>query len=106
MASKIWDDDSLENEHFPKVMKDVTIKEINEFERILLDLIGYDLVVKGAEYAKYYFILRTIAESHKIKLPLQPLSADRILRHQKSSNDMELAMREMGQKNVNLAQSM
>jgi hypothetical protein len=56
VASKIWDDDSLENEHFPKVMKDVNIKEINEFERTMLDLIGYDLVIKGAEYAKYYFI--------------------------------------------------
>ena len=61
LGSKIWDDDSLENEHFPKVMKDVTLKEINTFEWILLDLIGYDLVVKGAEYAKYFFILRTIA---------------------------------------------
>lgn len=61
LASKIWDDDSLENEHFPKVMKDVTLKEINTFEWVLLDLIGYDLVVWGAEYAKYFFILRTIA---------------------------------------------
>jgi len=61
LASKIWDDDSLENEHFPKVMKDLTLKEINTFERVLLDLIGYDLVVWGAEYAKYFFILWTIA---------------------------------------------
>lgn len=61
LASKIWDDDSLENEHFPKVMKDVTLREINTFERVLLDLIGYDLVVRGAEYAKYFFILRSLA---------------------------------------------
>jgi hypothetical protein len=45
LASKIWDDDSLENEHFPKVMSDVTLKEINTFERIFLDLLGYDLIV-------------------------------------------------------------
>ena len=62
VASKIWDDDSLENEHFPKVMGDVTLKEISYFERTFLDLLGYDLVVRGAEYAKYYFILRTLAE--------------------------------------------
>jgi len=61
LASKIWDDDSLENEHFPKVMKDVTLKEINTFEWVFLDLIGYDLVVRGAEYAKYFFILWSIA---------------------------------------------
>ena len=29
VASKVWDDDSLENIHFPKVMSDVTINMIN-----------------------------------------------------------------------------
>jgi hypothetical protein len=28
LASKIWDDDSLENVHFPQVMPDVSLKEI------------------------------------------------------------------------------
>jgi hypothetical protein len=32
LASKIWDDDSLENVHFPKVMRDVTNFEINKLE--------------------------------------------------------------------------
>ena len=93
LASKIWDDDSLENEHFPKVMKDLTLKEINTFERIFLDLIGYDLVIKGAEYAKYYFILRSLAEQNHIKMPLQPLSFDKIRSLQESSNKIEVALK-------------
>ena len=32
IGSKIWDDDSLENVHFPKVMPDVTLKMINALE--------------------------------------------------------------------------
>jgi hypothetical protein len=32
LASKIWDDDSLENCHFPKVMADCTNHEINTLE--------------------------------------------------------------------------
>ena len=32
LASKVWDDDSLENCHFPKVMSDVTNLEINRLE--------------------------------------------------------------------------
>lgn len=32
LGSKIWDDDSLENQHFPKVMPDVTLKMINQLE--------------------------------------------------------------------------
>tara|TARA_B110000285_G_C15122787_1_gene618213 strand:- start:315 stop:1082 length:768 start_codon:yes stop_codon:yes gene_type:complete len=62
VASKVWDDDSLENVHFPKVMADVSLVMLNRLEQIFLDLfLNYDLVVKGSEYAKYYFIMRTLA---------------------------------------------
>ena len=62
LASKIWDDDSLENVHFPKVMSDVTNYEINKLEQLFLEFIDYKLVIKGAAYAKYYFILRSMAD--------------------------------------------
>lgn len=62
LASKIWDDDSLENVHFPKVMSDVTNFEINKLEQLFLEFIDYKLVIKGGEYAKYYFILRSMAD--------------------------------------------
>jgi len=65
IGSKIWDDDSLENVHFPKVMPDVTLKIINALEHQFLEFLDYDLVVKGSEYAKYYFILRTLSEELK-----------------------------------------
>ena len=32
VSSKVWDDDSLENIHFPKVMSDVSINMINKLE--------------------------------------------------------------------------
>eukprot|EP00343_Euplotes_focardii_P003990 CAMPEP_0205808196 /NCGR_PEP_ID=MMETSP0205-20121125/12076_1 /ASSEMBLY_ACC=CAM_ASM_000278 /TAXON_ID=36767 /ORGANISM="Euplotes focardii, Strain TN1" /LENGTH=87 /DNA_ID=CAMNT_0053083485 /DNA_START=620 /DNA_END=880 /DNA_ORIENTATION=+ len=66
LASKLWDDDSLENEHFPTVMKDVTMKEITNFERIFLDLIGYDLTINGPEYAKCYFLLRSLGKENGV----------------------------------------
>ena len=55
IGSKIWDDDSLENVHFPKVMPDVSLKEISQLEKTFLGLIGYDVIIKGTEYAKCYF---------------------------------------------------
>ena len=61
LASKIWDDDSLENVHFPQVMSDITLKEISGLEAVFLRLIDFSLVIRGAEYAKYYFILKTFA---------------------------------------------
>jgi len=47
-ASKVWDDDSLENIHFPQVMPDITLKEVNNLERIFLELIDYKLQIRGA----------------------------------------------------------
>ena len=103
IASKLWDDDSLENEHFPKVMKDVTVKEINSFERVFLDLIGYDLTVKGAEYAKYYFILRTIAQMNGITIPYPPVSIDKIIQMQNINSPQEL--KEINNQIINLEHS-
>ena len=65
LASKIWDDDSLENSHFPKVMPNVTTKEINKLEQAMMEFLDYKLVVRGSEYAKYYFILRTLSKQIK-----------------------------------------
>lgn len=62
LASKVWDDDSLENVHFPKVMPDVKLNEINKLEQAFLEFIDYRLVLTGSDYAKYYFIMRSLAE--------------------------------------------
>ena len=74
LASKVWDDDSLENVHFPQVMQDITLKEISGLEKVFLSIIDFDLVIKGSEYAKYYFILKALAENFNSTLPMGPLS--------------------------------
>lgn len=74
LASKIWDDDSLENVHFPQVMSDISLKEIAALEKVFLNLIDFDLVIRGTEYAKYYFILKTFANQFNSKIPLEPLT--------------------------------
>ena len=76
LASKIWDDDSLENVHFPQVMSDITVKEIAGLEAIFLQMIDFGLNIRGAEYAKYYFILKTFAEKFNSTLPMGPLGIE------------------------------
>lgn len=76
LASKIWDDDSLENVHFPQVMPDVTLKEIANLEKVFLSLIDFDLMIRGSEYAKYYFILKTFSENFNSALPMGPLTVE------------------------------
>ena len=84
VASKVWDDDSLENVHFPKVMADVNLPMLNKLEQVFLDLfLNYDLVVKGSEYAKYYFIMRTLAND----LRDQSLSQEEKVQTKKRKNE-------------------
>lgn len=81
IASKIWDDDSLENIHFPKVMNDITLKDISMLEKTFLNLIDYDVIIKGKEYAKYYFILTTLGEESKKNPPwklMNPMNVAKI----------------------------
>ena len=37
------------------------MNSINKLEQIFLEFIDYKLVIRGSEYAKYYFILKTLA---------------------------------------------
>ena len=78
IASKVWDDDSLENVHFPQVMADITLKEISGLEQVFLRLIDFDLVIRGAEYAKFYFVLKTFAKDFKSVLPMGPLKIEQM----------------------------
>ena len=84
LASKIWDDDSLENVHFPKVMPDVSLREIAALEKVFLQFLDFDLLIRGAEYAKYYFILKTVANEldsggmNSCLPPIGPLSAQKM----------------------------
>ena len=58
IASKIWDDDSLENLHFSQIFTHLKIGEINLLERNFMELINYKIYVKFSEYIKYYLALK------------------------------------------------
>jgi hypothetical protein len=63
-------------------------------ERVFLLLIDYELYVRSDMYAKYYFLLRTFAESKKKSFPLRALPVDLVLRLQRNSNKAECKLRE------------
>jgi hypothetical protein len=97
VASKVWDDESLENIHFPKAMPELSVKEINDLERIFLELIDYQLVVKGADYAKYYFILRSMGKEFEEpeNIQMDPISHKEMQKLQKNSDNAEEVFKEM-----------
>ena len=97
-------------------MPDVTLRMINQLEQTLLEFLNYDLVVKGSEYAKYYFILRTLDEDIKRETPIhlsskmahegsqqnawgefplkEPISAQKMIELQRNSAKAEIILKE------------
>jgi hypothetical protein len=100
LASKIWDDDSLENVHFPKVMPDISLKEIASLEKVFLQFLDFDLLLRGAEYAKYYFVLKTIANEldtggmNSCLPPVGPLTAQKMAELQNNTAKVESELRD------------
>eukprot|EP00934_Nitzschia_sp_Nitz4_P004637 Nitzschia sp. Nitz4//scaffold193_size40683//31424//33397//NITZ4_007504-RA/size40683-processed-gene-0.14-mRNA-1//1//CDS//3329540294//4627//frame0 len=66
LASKVWDDMSMWNIDFSNVsaatrgLARFTLPRINELELTLLKSLNFDVRVPASEYAKYYFLIRTM----------------------------------------------
>jgi hypothetical protein len=57
-------------------------------------LIDFDLIIRGSEYAKYYFILKTFAEQFQSTLPMGPLTVDAMSNLQNNTVKAESDLRE------------
>lgn len=66
LASKVWDDLSMWNIDFSNVsaatagLSSFTLPRINQLELALLKSLNFDVRVPASEYAKYYFLIRTM----------------------------------------------
>lgn len=71
LASKVWDDLSMWNIDFSNVasaqssnqsegLSLFTLQRVNQLELILLKSLNFDVRVPASEYAKYYFLIRTM----------------------------------------------
>ena len=94
LASKVWDDLSMWNVDFSNVCgrgrstahSSFTLHRINELELALLQCFNFIVRVPASEYAKYYFLIRSMllksgvldegAENKKVKQSLERLSAN------------------------------
>jgi hypothetical protein len=84
-ASKVWDDESFENNSFAMAFSNYPVQEINRLEAGFLTLIDYSLTVSSSDYAKAYFLLRTYAQDKDRSFPLKALDVETVLRLQKNA---------------------
>jgi hypothetical protein len=83
LASKVWDDLSMWNIDFSNVSANTaglthfTLYRINDLEIALLKCLNFDVKVPASEYAKYYFLIRTmLLRSGLVKEVEQPLGKE------------------------------
>ncbi|CAD8174742.1 unnamed protein product [Paramecium octaurelia] len=88
MASKIWDDESFENNNFAKVLTQFTTIQINEMEKVFLKLIEYHLYVNSGDYARQYFLLRTYADKKQRSYTVKQLDIATVLRLQRGGQQL------------------
>jgi len=94
LASKVWNDESFENIEFAQLCPLYTIDEINTFERIFLKCVGYNMSVKGSQYATTYFLLRTLGAKDSADFGLEPLDDLRASRLTERCLDKQLEFRQ------------
>ncbi|KAI9222842.1 hypothetical protein BC828DRAFT_377381 [Blastocladiella britannica] len=57
LASKVWDDQAVWNVDFNTIFPDLKVKETNELEHFFIESMLFDVSVKPAVFASYYFAL-------------------------------------------------
>ena len=87
VAQKIWDDVPLTNVDFPQLWgmlfpdaQGFTIKQLNDMERVFLNLIKWQTHVSRSVYCQYYFELRSLAMEGSAAFPLNALTDDQAQR--------------------------
>lgn len=94
LASKVWNDESFENIEFSQLCPLYTLDEINAFERVFLKCVGYCMSVKGSEYARTYFVLRTLGAKDCADFGLEPMNDLKATRLQERCLEKQIEFRE------------
>lgn len=89
LASKVWEDQAVWNVDFVDVFSKVTVKDLNQLERHVLNGLQFHVSLKASVYAKYYFELRTLSERDDKHFPLKPLDKKGAKRLEKRSTGVE-----------------
>jgi len=98
LASKVWEDQAVWNVDFLSIFDLVTVQDLSQLEKVILNMLQFNVSLKAPLYAKYYFELRSLAEEASMQFPLEPLSKEDSDRLETRSEDTELTVRKHSEK--------
>jgi len=75
IATKVWEDESVWNVDFLDLFPLLTLIDLNNLENRFMELLKFNVLIIGSEYAKYYFELRALT-SRQESFPLGPLDKE------------------------------
>lgn len=95
LASKVWEDQAVWNVDFVDVFSKVTVKDLNQLERYVLNGLQFNVGLKASVYAKFYFELRSFSERDSEHFPLKPLDKEGAKRMEQRSHGIEEDVRKV-----------
>jgi len=98
LASKVWEDQAVWNVDFLSVFPMVTVQDLAQLEKVILNLLQFNVSLKASLYAKYYFELRALAENGSHPFTLEPLSKGAAERLEQRSEETEQTVRSQSDK--------
>jgi len=91
LASKVWEDQAVWNVDFLSVFPRLTVQDLAQLEKVLLDSLSFNVSLHASQYAKYYFDLKALADEAQKQFPLQPLTKEDAEKLEQSSEERENA---------------
>ncbi len=88
ISQKVWDDKYLSNADFAYIYPFFDANELNTLEMKFLEMIQYNVYVKGSLYFKYYLELKSVFPEELSLKPMDVFTMNKLESHSKNYEEI------------------